>query len=186
MQIRELEEQRRQVLEEREKLELQIKKKRESELAKVAGYQNKDIDIGLKREELRLQRQKEEKEREWRQQQLEKAKINQERQQLIRETRDQQVELKKHVRSESAKVERDFWENQISAWRDSVEEARVKEETRQKNKLQYQRDLQLQIENNNNLMKQSGGESVRSQLLECPQHWQIYYLRTRYQDLTTK
>ena len=48
MQIRELEEQRRQVLEEREKLEQQMKKKRESELAKVAGYQNKDIDIGLK------------------------------------------------------------------------------------------------------------------------------------------
>ena len=77
------------------------------------------------------------------------------------------------MRSESAKVERDFWENQISAWRDSVEEARVKEETRQKNKLQYQRDLQLQIENNNNLMKQRRREDQewsRQQELRKQQH----------------
>ena len=55
-------------------------------------------------------------------------------------------------------MERDFWENQISAWKDSVEEARMKEEQRQAAKMQYQRDLQLQMENNNNILQQKKTE----------------------------
>ena len=66
--------------------------------------------------------------------------------------------MKKHVQAETAKVERDFWENQISAWKDSVEEARMKEEQRQAAKMQYQRDLQLQMENNNNILQQKKTE----------------------------
>ena len=122
---------------------------------------------------MRLQRQKEEKEREWRQQQLDKAKINQERQLLINETRKHQIELKKQLQSESAKVDRDYWENQISAWRDSVDEARIKEEQRQQAKLQYQRDLQIQMENNNNIIKQKKSDDhewVRQQDLKKLQH----------------
>ena len=122
---------------------------------------------------MRLQRQKEEKEREWRQQQLDKAKINQERQLLINETRKHQIELKKQLQSESAKVDRDYWENQISAWRDSVDEARLKEEQRQQAKLQYQRDLQIQMENNNNIIKQKKSDDhewARQQDLKKLQH----------------
>ena len=80
---------------------------------------------------------------------------------------------KKQDKAESAKVERDYWENQISAWRDSVEEARLKEETRQKSKQQYQRDLQMQMEKNNNILKQKKIEDqewARQQELRKQQH----------------
>lgn len=168
-----MEEKRRQVEEEREKLEKEIKKRRDAEVLKVAVYGERETDLNIKREEIRLQRQKEEKEREWRQQQMDKAKINQERQLLINETRKQQIELKKQLQAESAKVDRNYWENQISAWRDSVDEARLKEDQRQQAKLQYQRDLQIQMENNNNIMKQKKTEDqewARQQDMKKMQH----------------
>ena len=140
--------------EEREKLDKELKKRRGAEIAKVAVYGEREADLNLKREQMRLLRQREEKEREWRQRQLDKAKISQDRQQLIKETRGHQIELKKQFQAESAKVDRDYWENQVTSWRDSVEEARLKEEQRLQARAQYQRDLQTQMENNKNINKQ--------------------------------
>ena len=51
-------------------MEKELKKRREAEIARVAVYGEREMDLNLKREEIRLQRQKEEKDREWRQQQL--------------------------------------------------------------------------------------------------------------------
>ena len=133
---------------------MELKKRRGAEIAKVAVYGERETDLNLKREALRLQRQREEKEREWRQRQLEKAKISQERQHLIKETRDQQIEHKRQLQAESSKLGRDYWETQLSSWKDSVEEARLKEEQRLQAKAQYKRDLQSQMENNKNINKQ--------------------------------
>ena len=137
-----------------------MKKRRGAEIAKVAVYGERETDLNLKREELRLQRQREEKEREWRQRQLEKAKISQERQHLIRETRDQQIEHKRQLQAESSKGETDYWAAQLSSWRDSVEEARLKEEQRLQARAQYKRDLQSQMENNKNINKQKKVEDL--------------------------
>ena len=159
--------------EEREKLDKELKKRREAEIAKVAVHGERETDLSLEREKIRLQRQKEEKEREWRQKELSKAKVKQERQQLIKETRNHQIELKRQVEAETAKEERDYWHGQMTAWRDSVEEARLKEEQRQAAKLQYQKDLQTQMEANNNINKQRKQEDhdwARQQDLRQIQH----------------
>ena len=120
----------------------------------MAVYGERESDLNLKREAIRLQRQREEKEREWRQRQLEKAKISQERQHIIKETRNHQIEHKRQLQAESSKVETNYWENQLSSWRDSVEEARLKEEQRLQARAQYKRDLQSQMENNKNINNQ--------------------------------
>lgn len=137
-----------------------MKKRRGAEIAKVAVYGERETDLNLKREAIRLQRQREEKEREWRQRQLEKAKISQERQHIIKETRNNQIEHKRQLQAESSKVETNYWENQLSSWRDSVEEARLKEEQRLQARAQYKRDLQSQMENNKNINKQKKVEDL--------------------------
>ena len=150
-----------------------MKKRRGAEIAKVAVYGERETDLNLKREAMRLQRQREEKEREWRQRQLDKAKISQERQQLIKETRNNQIEHKRHLHAESSKVEKEYWENQLSSWRDSVEEARLKEEQRLQAKAQYKRDLQSQMENNKNINKQKKVEDYewsKQQEMKIQQH----------------
>lgn len=126
----------------------------------MAVYGERETDLNLKREAIRLQRQREEKEREWRQRQLEKAKISQERQHIIKETRNNQIEHKRQLQAESSKVETNYWENQLSSWRDSVEEARLKEEQRLQARAQYKRDLQSQMENNKNINKQKKVEDL--------------------------
>ena len=150
-----------------------MKKRRGAEIAKVAVYGERETDLNMKREAMRLQRQREEKEREWRQRQLDKAKISQERQQLIKETRNNQIEHKRQLHAESSKVEKEYWENQLSSWRDSVEEARLKEEQRLQAKAQYKRDLQSQMENNKNINKQKKVEDYewsKQQEMKIQQH----------------
>ena len=159
-QIRELEEKRRQVEEEREKLERQSKVRREAEITKLASYQERELDLNLKREEILLQRQREEKERQWRLRQLEAARQSQERQEMINNTRSHQVELKRQSQAENVKADRELWEEQMTAWRDSVEQERKKEEERQQAKTLYLQDLQLQMENNKNVAKAKKTEDL--------------------------
>ena len=159
-QIRELEEKRRQVEEEREKLERQSKVRREAEITKLASYQERELDLNLKREEILLQRQREEKERQWRLRQLEAARQSQERQEMINNTRSHQVELKRQSQAENVKADRELWEEQMTAWRDSVEQERRKEEERQQAKTLYLQDLQLQMENNKNVAKAKKTEDL--------------------------
>ena len=116
-----MEEKRRQVDEEREKLEKQSRKRHEAEIVKLAAQQERELDMNLKREEILLQRQREEKEREWREQQLIAAKESEERQQLINTTRSHQIQLKRQLQAENVKSERELWEEQMSAWKEEVE-----------------------------------------------------------------
>ena len=116
--------------------------------------------MNLKREEILLQRQREEKERDWRLKQLAAAKESEERQQLINTTRSHQLQLKRQLQAENIKADRELWEEQMSAWKDSVEEQRKKEEQRQQTKTQYLQDLQLQMENNKNISKAKKAEDL--------------------------
>ena len=165
--------------EEREKLEKQSKVRREAEISKLASFQERELDLNLAREEMLLQRQREEKEREWRQKQLEAARESQERQELIKTTRSHQVELKRQSQAENVKADRELWEEQMTAWRDSVEEERRKEEERQQAKTLYLQDLQLQMENNKNFAKAKKAEDLE---------WasQMEVRRRQHQDSVTK
>lgn len=141
-------------------MEKQSKKRREAEIAKLAVSQERELDMNLKREEILLQRQREEKERDWRLKQLAAAKESEERQQLINTTRSHQLQLKRQLQAENIKADRELWEEQMSAWKDSVEEQRKKEEQRQQTKTQYLQDLQLQMENNKNISKAKKAEDL--------------------------
>ena len=165
--------------EEREKLEKQSKVRREAEITKLASYQERELDLNLKREEILLQRQREEKERQWRLKQLEAARQSQERQEMINNTRSHQVELKRQTQAETVKADRELWEEQMTAWRDSVEEERRKEEERQQAKTLYLQDLQLQMENNKNVAKAKKAEDLE---------WatQMELRRRQHQDSVTK
>ena len=165
--------------EEREKLEKQSKVRREAEITKLSTFQERELDLNLKREEMLLQRQREEKERDWRLKQLEAARQCQERQEMINTTRSHQVELKRQSQAENVKADRELWEEQMTAWRDSVEEERRKEEERQQAKTLYLQDLQLQVENNKNLAKAKKTEDLE---------WatQMELRRRQHQESVTK
>ena len=70
------------------------------------------------------------------------------------------VQLKRQLQAENMKADRELWQEQMSAWKDSVEEQRRKEEQRQQAKTLYLQDLQLQMENNKNVSKAKKAEDL--------------------------
>ena len=82
--------------------------------------------------------------------------------------RNQQVEMKRRSQAEAAKDDRYFWEAQTSAWRAAVEEEQKKEEERQQAKIQYQKNLQAQMEENKaSLTKHKQEELTASQEIDA-------------------
>ena len=89
------------------------------------------------------------------------------------------MKLKRQSQAENVKADRELREEQMTAWRDSVEQERRKEEERQQAKTLYLQDLQLQVENNKNLAKAKKAEDME---------WanQMELRRRQHQESVTK
>ena len=116
---------RREVEIKREEEGKQIQKEKERQMARMKKAVEQERELLLKREELRLARQQEEEDRAWRKRELDKAKIQTEKEEKTRNILDIQIRQRHEDAAKSVEREKQYWENIQSTWLEATEEEKV-------------------------------------------------------------
>ncbi|XP_023320416.1 trichohyalin isoform X2 [Eurytemora carolleeae] len=145
-QIHELETRRREAEEERERAEREVKFKREREIMRMSQTQEKEKSLLSRAEEVRLARQREEKERVWRENQINAERTRRERINQIEETRREQLEIRRRKEMEAQDQEKSYWTQNHARWKSEVEQERRREEEKYTARKLYQTSLKHQME----------------------------------------
>ena len=126
LRIQQLQSSRREAEIKREEEAKRIQKEKEREMARMKKAVEQERELLLKREELRLARQQEEEDRAWRKRELEKARIQTEKEQKTRNILDIQIRQRQEDAARSVEKEKQYWENIQSTWLEATEEEKEK------------------------------------------------------------
>ena len=121
----------------REEEAKRIQKEKEREMARMKKAVEQERELLLKREELRLARQQEEEDRAWRKRELEKARIQTEKEEKTRNILDIQIRQRQEDAARSVEREKQYWENIQSTWLEATEEEKEKSNYQHKVKSLY-------------------------------------------------
>ena len=122
LRIEQLQSSRREAEIKREEEAKQIQKEKERQMARMKKAVEQERELMLKREELRLSRQQEEEDRAWRKRELEKARIQTEKEEKTRNILDIQIRQRHEDAAKSVEREKQYWENVQSTWLEATEE----------------------------------------------------------------
>ena len=109
-----------------------IQKEKERQMARMKKAVEQERELMLKREELRLARQQEEEDRAWRKRELEKARIQTEKAEKVRNILDIQIRQRHEDAAKSVEREKQYWENIQSTWLEATEEEKKIADTKLK------------------------------------------------------
>ena len=110
----------------REEEAKRVQKEKERQMARMKKAVEQERELLLKREELRLARQQEEEDRAWRKRELEKAKMQTEKEQKTRNILDIQIRQRHEDAAKFVEKEKQYWENIQSTWLEATEEEKEK------------------------------------------------------------